>query len=811
MAIPVELREGMRFGAAMAREVSVSKHVPYLRHVDSTTIKTLDGVFLSIIKFDGLCFQTADQTVLNQQLAFRNTLIKAMEDSRFAIYSHIVRREVPAEIGGVFDNAFARLMDERYIAGFAGKRMFANELYLTVLRRQFVGKVGLADDFAMALRSLAGVAREDNEAEARRELREKVAGIASSLSEYGARILSVVEEDGVVLSEPCSFLGRLLNGGTPRPRALPRMALNEYLPTHRVTFGKKAFELVGPSEADHKFGAMLSLREYPPHTGPGMLDGLLKVRHEFIVSQSFAIEDRAPVLERIKVLEKRIAVSDDKDTLIQDNIQIARNDLSQGEVVIGYHHLTVACLGRDLRELEQCVDAVGKEIQFTGATVAREDMNAEACFWAQLPGNLGYVARKSLVSSRNFVGFASLHNFTSGQASRNHWGPAISLLQTTSLTPYYFNLHVRDVGNFTVNGPTGGGKTTALCFLLAQALRVSPRPRLALFDLDRGAEIFIRALGGRYEVLAPGQPTGFNPLQLPDTEADRDFLRGLLRFLVRPRDGGDLTVLQEKIVDQAVEEIFKVPLAKRSFSDVQHLLQGREKAGHDDLASRFETWTRSRGWLFNNPDDLWSSGNGIFGFDLTKVLNDKEIRSAALGYIFHRLTRLLDGTPMLVFIDEGWHVLEDDKFLEFLRTALKTIRKKNGAVGFGTQSAKDIVEAKISHTLLEQTPTNIFFPNAKADLESYREAFKLSAREFKWVLETPPQMRQFLIKHGNDTVVATLDLGAMPEFIKVLSGREDTIAECERLCAKHGDDPAAWLEPFCGLRLDEGRVEGKPS
>ncbi|SDR63678.1 type IV secretion system protein VirB4, partial [Rhizobiales bacterium GAS113] len=158
---------------------------------------------------------------------------------------------------------------------------------------------------------------------------------------------------------------------------------------------------------------------------------------------------------------------------------------------------------------------------------------------------------------------------------------------------------------------------------------------------------------------------------------------------------------------------------------------------------------------------------------------------------------------MLVFIDEGWQILEDDKFLEFLRNGLKTIRKQNGAIGFGTQSAKDIVEARIAHTLLEQTSTNIFFPNPKADFASYREAFKLSAREFRWVLETPPAARQFLIKHGSDSVVATLDLGDMPEFVKVLSGRVETVEECARARAKHGDNPAAWLPAFCGIELNE--------
>ena len=137
--------------------------------------------------------------------------------------------------------------------------------------------------------------------------------------------------------------------------------------------------------------------------------------------------------------------------------------------------------------------------------------------------------------------------------------------------------------------------------------------------------------------------------------------------------------------------------------------------------------------------DLWSAGNGIFGFDLTKVLDDDDIRTAALGYIFHRVEGLMDGTPMMMFIDEGWKILNDDKFSGFVNDKLKTIRKLNGIVGFGTQSAKDIVASKMAHTLIEQTPTNLFFPNPKADDRSYLDGFKLSRARIRVGASTPPE------------------------------------------------------------------------
>ncbi|MFW8584654.1 hypothetical protein ACOJBM_06390 [Rhizobium beringeri] len=66
----------------------------------------------------------------------------------------------------------------------------------------------------------------------------------------------------------------------------------------------------------------------------------------------------------------------------------------------------------------------------------------------------------------------------------------------------------------------------------------------------------------------------------------------------------------------------------------------------------------------------------------TAVLDDPEIRTAALGYIFFRIGQMLDGErPMMLFVDEGWKLLGDDKAGAFINDQLKTIRKKNGIVG----------------------------------------------------------------------------------------------------------------------------------
>ncbi len=794
----------MRYGAAARRERPVSSHVPYTRHVDDQTLRTKDGLLLTVLKLDGFCFETADMAEINTKLEGRNDLLRTLGTSRYAAYGHLVRREIKPELDGEFSSPFAAELNQRYLARLAERRMFVNDTYLTILRRPLQGKAGSADNVVAKLFG-ARTAEGDRakELDEVRELRDAVTAVRETLQEYGARVLSVREAGGVLYSEPLEFLVQLLNGVQAVSMRLPRMPVDTAISMRRINVGRNAIEFVGAAHpADTRYGAMLSVREYPAYTGPMLLDGLLKVPHEFVVTQSFAIVDRPATQGQIELVSRQVEMADQAGSIITEHLDEARNDLLGSKAIYGTHHLTVMCLGGTLPEVDRCITAVGAALTDQSIIWVREDLNCEPAFWAQLPGNLGYVARGGLISSKNFAGFVSLHNFPSGRAAGNHWGPAVSLLETTSQTAYHFNFHERDLGNFTVVGPSGSGKTVALSFLMAQAQRVRPEPKCVFFDKDRGAEIFIRALGGRYEVLQPGEPTGFNPLALPDSGANREFLFQLFAFMLRRSDGRSLSPTEESVIRAAIAETLASEPAGRNLDAFRSLLRGRIRAGDDDLVARLEKWVRrdQLGWLFNNAEDRFSWVR-VSGFDMTRVLDDPTVRTAALMYVFHRVDELLTGEPAMIFLDEGWRLLGDEVFAHFITDKMKTIRKLNGIVGFGTQSAADIVRSRSANTLIEQSATNLFFPNPKADAESYVGAFRLSDREMNWILRTDPASRAFLIKHGRDSVIARIRLGGMEDLIKVLSGRAETVAELDRLRAEVGDDPSAWLPRFCGWEV----------
>jgi len=353
-------------------------------------------------------------------------------------------------------------------------------------------------------------------------------------------------------------------------------------------------------------------------------------------------------------------------------------------------------------------------------------------------------------------------------------------------------LHSGDLGNFTLIGPSGSGKTVVLNFLIAQAQKFYPRT--FFFDKDRGAEIFIRAIGGHYDVLRPGNPTGFNPLQLPENAVNQAFLRQWLAQILTPA-GGQLTADENAIISSAVDANFSQPAEYRQLRYLVELLAGGARPIRGDLASRLAPWygAGEHAWLFDNPVDQLTLDTRTAGFDMTALLDNPALRTPAMMYLFHRVDERLDGSPSMIVIDEGWKALDDDVFVHRLKDWMKTIRKRNGVVGFATQSASDAIESKIAATIIEQSATQLFMSNPKAQASDYCDGFGLTAHELDLVRSLPEHLRCVLIKQGGNSVVARLDMGNMPDAITVLSGREASVRILDALRRDHGDAPSEWM------------------
>jgi type IV secretion system protein VirB4 len=795
------------FASWFATEKRVGDRLPYDRLLDDRTIVLRDGSLMQSLYLEGFAFETADTEEVNHRQIIRAAALRAIGSSRFVLYHHIIRRRVSVGLQSTFDDPVCNLIQQRWQDKLSSRQLFVNDLFITVVRRNPKGKVGFAESLAdMFGRGMGENSQAAGLARDHKELQGATEALLAALQAYGPRILSGYETANGRCSEPLELLSAIYNGEM-RPVLRPASDLGQYIPYRRVSFGLEAMEQSSLGNGKD-FAAIMSLKDYPPHATPGMCDAILRLPFEMVLTESFGFVDRQIGLERINLALRRMRAADEEAMSLRQGLMSAKDDLSTGAMGLGEHHMSLLVRAKSMAQLDPAVAQSLAALADLGAVAVREDVNLEPAFWAQFPGNEAYIARKALISTGAYSSFASLHGFPIGQPEGNHWGQAVSVFETSSGTPYYFNFHKADLGNFTVIGPSGSGKTVVLNFLAAQSQKF--KPRTVLFDKDRGAEIFIRGIGGHYATLRPGEPTGFNPLQLPDNAGNRAFLRSLIaQLIVRP--DLPLNSEEEAIISEAVDANFDQEPQFRRLRFFRELLGGVRRPTHGDLAARLNPWTGEgeHAWLFDNADDELDMETRTLGFDMTLLLNEPTLRTPCMMYLFQRVEERLDGTPTIIIIDEGWKALDDEVFAAAIRNWMKTLRKRNAILGFGTQSARDALDSRISSAIIEQAATQIFMPNPRAQEEDYCVGFGLTLHELDLIRALPASSRAFLIKHGNHSVVARLDLGSMPDILTVLSGRESSVRQLDELRAQYGDAPADWWPHLLGQPYPDGGLSSQ--
>lgn len=772
--------------AAIQREHDYVPYLPYLRHASEDVIIMPNGCGMRMFELQGRSFETNDWEELVAWHNKLNIAIRQVGDDRLSLWTHIVRRPILPYKAEGFRSDFARELDEKYYNKLVGSTFYENRFYLTVI-------VKPADMMASVLSKWVSGDVEVEELNARdlNMLDSKCRDLSEALKDCAPKVLTTYEHNGVTFSRPLEVLHYIMTGDDLR---IPLVdgPIGQAMYSSRIIFGKETVEVQLPHRT--AYAAMFGIRDYVVETRTGQFNSLLALDMPFVLTQSFTSQVKGQAMDKLARKQRQFQSSQDAAASQADAITVAMDQLMGNEFVMGEHHWSLMVTDSDPKRLLDRISVARSAAADTGMVIARESLALEAAFWAQLPGNWQMRARPALIKSSNFAALSPFYTYPAGQAEGNWWGQSVALLKTNAAGAFRFNFHVNDLGHTLMIGPSGGGKTVLQNFLNAQLEKLDVTQ--VFIDKDRGAEIFVRAAGGTYLPLKNGEPTGFAPLRAAsDSPRDVNFLRGFIRQLVAdPRY--PLSVEDERRIDDGVDAMLRLEPEERSLAEFRSLLGHRDAQG---IGSRLEKWCHggALGWAFDNAADSLKLDTKFMGFDMTDFLENPEIRTPCMMYLFHRIEALLDGRRLVVDIDEFWKALEDDAFKAFANDGLKTFRKLNAMLMFGTQSPADALRSNISHSIIEQTATKILLPNPFAREEEYRKGLGLTAVEFKLIKhDLTPESRAFLIKQGNTSVVARLDLSGMDDELAVLSGRAETVIAMERAIARAGTDPAAWLPAF---------------
>ncbi len=451
-----------------------------------------------------------------------------------------------------------------------------------------------------------------------------------------------------------------------------------------------------------------------------------------------------------------------QDTLIDNAKESQVRELGKGIEEIELHgnyfglfSLTVVIYDRDLAAVERAAADFYKVFSVHDAQLFDERYNLLNAFLAAVPGNHAFNLRYIYLLNTNYADLSFLFTLNSGD-TRNHQlrQEYLAVLETNHGTPYFLNLHYRDVAHSMILGCTGSGKSFLLNFLITNLQKYDPFT--FIFDLGGSFESLTRLFGGSY--LRVGlESTDFtiNPCCLPPTKANLDFLALFVKVLLG-NVAASLAPSDEREIYDQIENLYSLDPTLRTMDVLANTLP-------KNLSDALAKWLRGGqfGFLFDNPEDTISFTR-FQCFDFQQMSRYPEVLEPLLFYVLHRANeviacREISATFKAFFIDEAWVFLRNSSIQQYVTEALKTWRKHNAAMILSTQSLDELRRSELLDVIVESCATKIFLANPDMDRDLYRRQFHLNDTEIEWISSLLPK-RQFLIKTPQVAKVANLNV-----------------------------------------------------
>ena len=534
----------------------------------------------------------------------------------------------------------------------------------------------------------------------------------------------------------------------------------------------------GHLRLDDYYVKVLTLKEPSAQSSPLVFKRLLEVEANYYVATEWKKQDpaksRAVINSRRRhfhntkrSLMSQMTLSDrperTDDILMDDSKEAQVRDLGEAlkELELKGNHfgqfsLTVVIYDVDLAKVETACAEFYKVFSVHDAQLFEERYNLLNAYLATVPGNYAFNLRSMLILNTNYADYSFLFTLHTGDRVNGHLRQEyLAVLETSHRTPYYLNLHHRDVAHTMILGRTGSGKSFLLNFLITNLQKYEPYT--FIFDLGGSFESLTALFGGVYLRVGINSPDfKINPFSLPPTKTNLDFLSLFVTVLAEANGEGRLTGEQEQDLYQQIENLYEIEPELRTLGVLANTLDR-------SLSSRLQRWTAGGqfGFLFDNAQDTLSFSR-FQCFDFQGMNQYPQVLEPLLFYVLHRANEVIGDREIThifkaFFIDEAWVFFRNPSIKSYIVEALKTWRKRNAAMVLSTQSLDELRKSDILDVIVESCPTKIFLANPDMDRDLYQRQFHLNDSELE-IISTLMPKRQMLIKNPDVAKVANLEV-----------------------------------------------------
>lgn len=781
-----------------AKPDRLADYLPWACLIAPGVILNKDGSFQRSFRFRGPDLESATESELVATAARLNNVLRRF-GSRWALFFEADRQPARGYPESDFPDPLSGLIDAERRAGFeAAGAHYESAYYLTFTYLPPADGVGRMERLFLERDD-----ENDDGPDYGRELQAFIDRTDRAFDLMAALLPEIAPLDD---DETLTYLHRCVSAKDHAVRAPDIPAwLDAFLVDTPLTGG------LDPMLGERHLRA-LTVQGFPDMTTPGMLGELDHLGFSYRWVTRFIALDKPEaerllrkmrrqwfakrksimaIVKEVMTNEQSVLVDTDADQKTAD-ADAALVELGQDLVAFGYATTTVSVTDRDPARADEKLRQIERVINGRGFTTIVERLNGVETWLSSLPGHVYANVRQPVLHTLNLVHMMPMSAVWAGPAKNAHLNaPPLLMARTNGTTPFRLDLHQGDVGHTLVVGPTGAGKSVLLA-LIALQFRRYERSRIAIFDKGGSSKAAVLGMGGQVFDLGSGEDDdlAFQPLARIDDAAERgvalDWVAGLL--------ANENVTVDPAVKDtlwSALSNLASAPREERTLTGLSILLQSNA------LKQALQPYTLDgpHGDLLDADEDRLALGD-VQCFEMEELMHTPSVVAPVLTYLFHRLEERFDGSPTLLILDEAWVFLDHPAFAQRIREWLKTLRKKNVAVVFATQSLADIAESKIAPAIIESCPSRIFLPNDRAIEPQSREIygkFGLNDRQIEMLAQASPKRDYyFQSRAGNRLFELGLSQVALAFCGASSADDQKLIAE---LLAAHGADEFAdsWL------------------
>ena len=737
-------------------------YLPFKKVYNDDSLSTTDGSLVRVYKINGIQTNIMDDKNKEKLLDLRAQLFNQIQDPDVYMRFFTIRDHINEKTDYEFDQPTLQKIYDKW--NNQGLKIYNNSYYVVI--------------------SVHSGNRD--------KLNQCCNYIESILSAYKPELL---KNDSI--NNMATFFGRVLSPVSKPIISVCDSNISQNVAVDNVEFNKNG--IIEYSSGDKTYyAAALSFKVSPDYMDEEFFDTISTIQCEMICMNGFHVLRSSDIDTLMR--QHKSTITDENEESTIEQISEAQSEMDENiagnQTLIDYYPLFIL-FGKSSDELNEYISEFKKICASFGISPVVERLASKVSFFAQLPG-FDVFPRIFKMLSKTAAISIPLSSMPRGVANCD-WGPGpLVVFPTAQGTPYQFQFHVSDkpaaVAHTLTIGPTGGGKTTLFSFLISQSLR-HQKLKAFFFDRNKGAEIFTLSVGGKYITMNGKEKdtskdaflTRLNPLKMPDSAANRAFLRRWFSIITGQND----VVSMDEIARAVSVNFDYLPTKDRLLKNLYESCF----SSNGQMRGELKKWIDplQYGDIFNEESDTLDLNSRLTTFDFTEILQDEILAPAVISYILHRINNITvsGGNPSLIMIDETAPMLENKMFRESFIAGLQEGRKNRQAYMVAFQRANVLDKLGIGDVVRGQAQTVLFFRNPAADVSDY-EKWNLNPLEMAFIKgQAYPNLKRAVLLSrpvNGESVILNTELGGLGNMLKLFESGRSSVLLAEELYKNYGNN-----------------------